>query len=163
VACVYGAFSQRLAAHARQSGERLHLVDVAPIQLQNARRKLVDEPVSFHHQDSTRLRFADGSFEHTVVFFLLHEQPAHVRRETIAEAIRVTRPGGKVIFVDYHLPHPANPLRYVMRPVLMTLEPFALDLWRKELPEWLPAEVRPEQVSTRLYGGGLYQRMVIRR
>ncbi len=161
VACVYGRFSQRLAAHTRRGGARLHLLDVAPIQIDNARGKLEGEPVRFHHQDSTRMRFADGLFEHTVVFFLLHEQPEAARRKTIAEALRVTRPGGKVIFVDYHRPHALNPLRYLMRPVLSTLEPFALDLWRTELSELLAEFVPAERSRSSSYGGGLYQRVVV--
>lgn len=161
VACVYGNFSNRLARRVRELGGRMHLVDVAPIQLQNAGRKLAAEQVTLHHQDSTRLRFSDDRFERTVVFFLLHEQPAAARRDTIAEAIRVTRPGGKVVFVDYHLPHPGNPLRYAMHLVLKHLEPFALDLWRTELAQLLPAGIAPERVHTSLYAGGLYQKVVI--
>jgi hypothetical protein len=75
---------------------RLHLLDIAPIQLHNARDKLNHhDNVSLHHQDSSKLEFASGKFDQTVVFFLLHEQPQEVRRKTTAEAIRVTRPGGK--------------------------------------------------------------------
>ena len=164
VACVYGDFSNRLAAHLGHSKSRLHLVDIAPIQLSNAESKLGHHNnFSLHHQDSSALRFSAGQFNHTVVFFLLHEQPEDVRRKTIAEAIRVTRPGGKVVFVDYHGPARINPLRYLMRPVLTWLEPFALDLWRTELPDYLPQGVAPEQVHSEFYCGGLYQKVVITR
>ena len=102
-----------------------------------------------------------ASFDQTVVFFLLHEQPEEVRRKTIAEAIRVTRPGGKVIFVDYHGPRRSNPFRYVMKPVLTWLEPFAMDLWRQELPTFMPESVQPEQLQSEFYFGGLYQKVVL--
>jgi len=161
VACVYGDFSRRLAQHTRQLGRSLHLVDVAPIQLENARRKLAGQEVIFHHQDSTCLQFAGGTFERTVVFFLLHEQPAEARRESSAEALRVTRRGGKAVFVDYHQPHRANPLRYFMHPVLKTLEPFAHDLWQRDLVQWLPPGIAPERVHSQLYAGGLYQKVVV--
>lgn len=162
VACVYGAFSKRLAHHLQGAESDLHIVDVAPIQIRNVRSKLAGERnVHFHVQDSSALRFRDGQFSTTVVFFLLHEQPATVRSETIAEAIRVTRPGGKVIFVDYHAPSRWNPLRYLMRPVLRTLEPFALDLWRNPLQGMLPPGGRPVRADHRLFGGGLYQRLVL--
>jgi ubiquinone/menaquinone biosynthesis C-methylase UbiE len=162
VACVYGEFSNLLAAHLERNGSRLELVDVAPIQLMNVREKLAGQRnVEYHHQDSSALSFAAGSFDQTVVFFLLHEQPEAVRRETIAEAIRVTRPGGKVIFVDYHGPRRRNPFRYVMKPVLTWLEPFAMDLWRQELPAFMPATVRPEQLRSEFYFGGLYQKVVL--
>jgi ubiquinone/menaquinone biosynthesis C-methylase UbiE len=163
VACVYGQFSSLLAGHLARNDSRLELLDVAPIQLQNARKKLADHHnVGYHHQDSSAMSFASGSFEETVVFFLLHEQPEEVRRETVAEAIRVTRPGGKIIFVDYHGPQRSNPMRYVMKPILTWLEPFAMDLWRDELPEYLPPHIDAEQVDSKFYFGGLYQKVVVR-
>lgn len=162
VACVYGEFSRRLAQHLPADSADLHIVDVAPIQIKNVRRKLKGQPnVHLHLQDSSAMTFRPGQFAHTVVFFLLHEQPESVRRRTVSEAIRVTRPGGKVIIVDYHRPRPGNPMRYLMWPVLGTLEPFALDLWKKPLAEYLPQEIEPEQLRLQRYAGGLYQKLVI--
>ena len=162
VACVYGDFSNRLASHLGQTRSKLSVVDVAPIQLRNVEKKLDGhDNVSVHHQDSTCMSFPDDSFEETVVFFLLHEQPEDARRKTVAEAIRVTKPGGRVIFVDYHGPKRSNPMRYVMKPILTMLEPFAMDLWRDELPEFMPTEITPEQISSNFYFGGLYQKVVL--
>ena len=163
VACVYGDFSNRLASHLGQTQSRLSVVDVASIQINNIEKKLaVHDNVSVHHQDSTCMSFPNDSFEETVVFFLLHEQPEEARRKTIVEAIRVTRPGGRVIFVDYHGPKRSNPMRYVMKPILSMLEPFAMDLWREELPAFMPAEIKPEQLSSSFYFGGLYQKVVLK-
>ncbi len=162
VACVYGDFSNKLARHLDQNGSRLEVMDVAPIQLENAREKLAaNDNIGLHHQDSTSMTFPEASFDETVVFFLLHEQPEDARRKTIAEAIRITRPGGKVIFVDYHGPKKSNPMRYVMKPILTWLEPFAMDMWREELPAFFPEEVRPAQVESEFYFGGLYQKVVV--
>lgn len=164
LACVYGDFTNRLADRLAQSGSRLDLVDVAPIQLRNARRKLAEQRnISFQHQDSSALYYPDASFDQTVVFFLLHEQPADVRRGTVREALRVTRPGGKIIFVDYHGPRRSNPLRYVMKPILTMLEPFAMDLWDSDLKSWLPADVPLQEAQTETMFGGLYQKMVVTR
>ena len=163
VACVYGDFSNRLASHLSQTQSRLSVLDVAPIQIDNIEKKLAaHDNVSAHLQDSTSMSFPDDSFDETVVFFLLHEQPEDARRKTVAEAIRVTRPGGRVIFVDYHGPKRSNPMRYVMKPILDMLEPFAMDLWREELPAFMPAEIKPEQLSSNFYFGGLYQKVVLK-
>jgi ubiquinone/menaquinone biosynthesis C-methylase UbiE len=108
------------------------------------------------------MAFPDDSFDETVVFFLLHEQPEEARRKTISEAIRVTRPGGRVIFVDYHGPKRSNPMRYVMKPILAMLEPFAMDLWREELPAFMPAGIEPGQLDSSFYFGGLYQKVVLK-
>ena len=42
--------------------------------------------------------------------------------------------------------------------ILKTLEPYAMDLWRHEIAEWLPGGMRFEK-STRF--GGLYQLLTI--
>jgi ubiquinone/menaquinone biosynthesis C-methylase UbiE len=162
VACVYGDFSQTLANRLGEGG-RLDIVDVAPIQLANLRRKLPPDPrLRLSQQDAGALHFADADFDATVLFFLLHEQPADVRAATLAEAWRVTRPGGRIVIVDYHRPRCWHPLRYPMQVVLKTLEPFALDLWRQDIATWLPTDRVAVQIEKTTSFGGLYQKLVIR-
>jgi len=163
VACVYGDFTEMLA---RQLGPQgmLDVADVAPVQIANLTRKINGHPrVAVHHQDSGDLAFTDSSYDCVVLFFLLHEMPEAVRARTVAEALRVVKPGGKVIFVDYHRPHWINPFRYVMTPILTWLEPFAMDLWRREISSWVPSSVQPSGIDKRTYFGGLYQKVVITR
>jgi ubiquinone/menaquinone biosynthesis C-methylase UbiE len=112
-------------------------------------------------QDSSALHFADASHDDVVLFFLLHEMPADVRRKTIAEALRVTKLGGKLIFVDYHKPRAWSPFRYLMVPILTTLEPFAMDLWKGQITDWLPAGAGVAKVEKQTYFGGLYQKVVM--
>ena len=50
-----------------------------------------------------------------------------------------------------------------MVPILSTLEPFALDLWRGEITDWLPEGLLPAKVEKELYFGGLYQKVVMTR
>jgi ubiquinone/menaquinone biosynthesis C-methylase UbiE len=161
VACVYGDFSIRLAERIAR-GSSLDVVDVLPIQLQNLRYKLAaSAPVTLYQRDSTRLGFGDALYDQAVIFFLLHEQPELVRRQTLAEALRVIRSGGKLVIVDYHMPGKLHPLRYLFRPVLGALEPFALDLWHRDVAEWLPKGVRLKHVCKQTFCGGLYQKLVI--
>ena len=72
----------------------------------------------------------------------------------------MVRPGGEIVIVNYALPRWWHPLRYLWRPLLATLEPFALDLWRHEIAHWLPAVVGWRKQS---FFGELYQKVVIRR
>ncbi len=163
VACVYGDFTPTVASRLTP-GAALDVVDVVPIQLRNLRRKLpVTAPVSLYCRDATALGFSTATYDQAIVFFLLHEQPDSVRRETLAEAIRVVKPGGQVVVVDYHRPQRFNPLRFVMKPLLARLEPFALDLWNKDIQCWLPQEVSDEHIHKTTFFGGLYQRVVIQR
>ena len=161
LACVYGDFSERIVARLAPEAD-LHVVDVLPIQLRNLQKKLPDAAaVTLHRYDTSALGLDDASFDRAIIFFLLHEQPEAVRRKTLSEALRVVKPGGKIVIVDYHLPRKLNPLRYLFRPVLHVLEPYALDLWNHDLRNWLPESVREDQLQREYFGGGLYQKVVI--
>ncbi len=163
VACVYGNFTEHLVARLGSDGH-LDVIDVAPIQIKNLNEKLKNpRQVTVLRQDSTDMQFQDASRDAVVVFFLLHEQPESVRRKTVAEALRITKPGGKLVFVDYHRPVAWSPFRYLMVPILSTLEPFAMDLWRHEISSWLPADCKPVRIDKETYFGGLYQKVVITR
>ena len=87
----------------------------------------------------------------------------HYRERTISEALRVVKPGGTIVIVDYALPRWWNPLRYLWRPVLARLEPFALDLRRQEIADWLPAASAERRLRTESFFGGLYQKVVVTR
>ena len=162
VACAYGDFTNVLAARTTESGGRLDVIDALPIQIDNLRAKLqLAAPVRTHVMDAAAMEFPDARFDRAVLFFLLHEQPERVRRRTLAEALRVVKPGGSVVVVDYARPQRSSPWRWLMRPVLALLEPFALDLWRAEIPSFAPEDARV--VTGRRFFGGLYQLVVLTR
>jgi ubiquinone/menaquinone biosynthesis C-methylase UbiE len=161
VACVYGDLTSRLGASVAGSGGSLDVVDVLSIQLQNLRNKLPhNSPARLLQMDSAKLDLPDDTYDQALAFFLLHEQPSHYRERTLRELMRVVKPGGKVILVDYALPRFWHPLRYLWRPLLARLEPFALDLWRHEISRWLP-RIPKGCLHKTTYFGGLYQKMVI--
>lgn len=156
VACVYGDLTPRLAGSLGPEG-RLDVVDVLPIQLRNLAGKLPrNAPVTLIHANAARIPVEDASYDRVLIFFLLHEQPEDVRRATLAEAVRVLKPGGKLVIVDYHKPGIMQPLRALMRPVLARLEPYALDLWREDITAWMP-DTPTMDVRKHLFCGGLYQ------
>jgi ubiquinone/menaquinone biosynthesis C-methylase UbiE len=164
VACVYGDFTEHLVRRLEPNGS-VDVIDVAPIQINNLHAKLKlagadHSRVNALLQDSSDLHFADGHHDDVIVFFLLHEMPTEVRRKTVAEALRVTKPGGKLIFVDYHKPRRLSPFRYLMVPVLTTLEPFAMDVWNNEIASWMPEDAAIAKVEKQTYFGGLYQKVV---
>ena len=50
-----------------------------------------------------------------------------------------------------------------MTAILKTLEPFAMDLWRQEITDWLPDQGRALKVEKETFFGGLYQKVVVTR
>ena len=164
VACVYGDLTNRLGRRAASGGGAVDVIDVLPIQLKNLREKLAtDAPVRLLAMDSTDLKLPEASYDRALIFFLLHEQPYHYRERTMSEVLRVVKPGGKIVIVDYALPRWWHPLRYLWRPVLAKLEPFALDLWRQQIVDWLPAASAKGRLRNESFFGGLYQKVVMTR
>jgi ubiquinone/menaquinone biosynthesis C-methylase UbiE len=161
VACAYGNLTPRL--HQRLAPDAsLDVVDILPIQLLNLGKKLpADDRVALLQGDSSSLACPDASYDQVLLFFLLHEQPETVRRATLAEAMRVVRPGGKIVIVDYHLPVPWHPLRLLMTGVFRKLEPYAMDLWQNEVEAFLPQYAKPASITKKTYYGGLYQKLVL--
>jgi ubiquinone/menaquinone biosynthesis C-methylase UbiE len=163
IACAYGDLSVRLAERVAQGQGSLDIVDVLPIQLQNLRNKLSPKrPVRCLKMDSSELRLPEASYDRALLFFLLHEQPAHVRLKTLREAFRVVKPGGTIVIMDYARPSWWHPLRYLWRPLLATLEPFALDLWREDVCDWLPDAARG-RIRSKSFFGGLYRMITVTR
>jgi len=163
IACVYGDFSTKLAQRI-SGGGTLDIVDVVPVQLENVRNKLF--PMSHIRTiqlDSTSLKFADESYDQVVMFFLLHEMPESVRKRTLREAVRVLKPGGRLVIVDFHKPSPFHPLRYLYPIIFKLLEPFAMDTWNQNIEDWFPADFTPSSVTKETLFGRLYQKLVFRK
>jgi ubiquinone/menaquinone biosynthesis C-methylase UbiE len=161
VACAYGDLTPRLVRRLGPHG-RLDVIDILPIQLSNLGDKLDGAaPVRLHHMDSTALAFADASFERTLLFFLLHEQPHEVRLKTLSEALRVLRPGGTLTIVDFAPPAWYNPQRWLWNPLLALLEPFARGLWKEDVASWLPPQARIAAIERRSFFGGGYQMLTL--
>lgn len=161
VACVYGDLTAKLLERA-VPGSSLDVIDVLPLQLANLARKLpAKSPVNLIRCDSSAMDFGPACYDRALLFFLLHEQPEDIRKQTIAQVLRVVRPGGHIVIVDYHRPSRLNPFYWPMAGILRTLEPFALDLWRREITAWFPADVKVSKVRKTTSFGGLYQMLIV--
>ncbi len=159
-ACVYGNFSVALAEHIGPEG-KLEVFDVAEVQVRNCDRKLRGyEYAVVRHQDILSLR--DETFDVVCCYFLMHEMPDDYRRGVAAALLSCVQPGGKVVFVDYHKPHWAHPLKLITSLVFDTLEPFAKGLWREEIADFADNNERFEW-RKETYFGGLFQKVVATR
>ena len=159
-ACVYGSFSPALADHIGPTG-KLEVVDVAEVQVNNCRRKLKDYPfASVRHSDV--LHLSGENYDTVCCYFLMHELPDDYKRGCADVLLSSVPVGGKVVFVDYHKPHWAHPLKPVMSLVFKTLEPFAKGLWRNEISYFTKHADRFDWTKE-TYFGGLYQKVVATR
>jgi len=159
-ACVYGNFSLALAEHVGAEG-RLEIVDVAEVQVRNCRRKLAEfKHAIVRHENVLHLR--NDSFDVVCCYFLMHELPDDYKYGVAKVLLDSVRPGGKVVFVDYHKPHWAHPLKIVTSLIFDTLEPYAKGLWRKEIVGFANHDERFDW-RKETYFGDLYQKVVATR
>ncbi len=157
---VYGCLIPELARRIGPNG-RLDVVDLVPLQAALCRRKLRGFP-------HARVRVADaaepgdGIYDVVNCFFLLHEIPDAQKRAVVDALLARVAPGGRAVFVDYHLPARWQPLRGVFRRLFDRMEPFAESLWRHEVREFssAPEPFRWEKVTM---FGGVYQKTVAHR
>lgn len=159
-ACVYGDFSSALADYLGPQS-RLEITDVAPIQLATTRRKLWKLPqATIRRADASRPD--DKTYDAVCCYFLLHELPDDYKRGVTASLLKRVPPGGKVVFVDYHKPHWAHPMKPITSFIFDRLEPFAKSLWHHEIVDFAAA---PEEFEWRkmTYFWGLYQKVVAQR
>lgn len=162
---ISNAYGQLVPRLQQQLGEQAHfdLVDVLPVQLEKTRGKLKlpDDRIRMFQCDATSLQCPDNSYDQVLMFFLPHELPEDRRRLAFSEALRVLKPGGKLVLVEFHRPDTLHPLRLWQRLVFLLFEPFAMDMWHHELTHYFPKNVKYRVISKTTYFGNLYQRLVV--
>ena len=131
ISCAFGNVSEKIAEScASQDAEEFVLTDIMQSELDNAERKLkrFGKLCSYSRQDATNLQFEDQSFDYVVVFFLPHELPFDKKVKLIQESNRVLKPGGKVVFGEFHKPR-LKILEVLGRIYFKIFEPYATEMW----------------------------------
>ncbi len=159
---VYGSFIPELARFLGVDSE-LEVMDIAPVQVANCRRKLAGSPqnqarTEIHRGDARRP--SGRTYDAVISFFLLHELPGPDKRDAAHALLQSVGPGGKAVFVDYHKPHWLHPLKPVMSLIFDTLEPYAKGLWRTTIKDLAPEKAGEFTWTTETLFGGLYQKTI---
>ena len=131
ISCAFGNVSEKIAKHCQQQGaEELVLTDIMQSEVDNAERKLkkFGKLCTFLRQDAMNMEFEDQSFDYVVSFFLPHELPLEKKNRLIQEANRVLKPGGKIIFGEFHKPS-SKILEFLGRIYFYIFEPYATEMW----------------------------------
>jgi SAM-dependent methyltransferase len=96
--------------------------------------------ITYAQRDATATGYEDESFDLVCAFLLLHEVPDDVRAQIVAEAFRILRPGGQLMFLDI-------PPYRVLSPVQAFFESFdgrgnGENFWESYLASDFPALLR---------------------
>lgn len=92
------AAARRLGGTAKVAG-----IDPAPHQIARARGKArrAGLDIDFRQATIEALPFADRSFDRAFSTLMLHHLPPDVKRQGLAELMRVLRPGGRLVVADF--------------------------------------------------------------
>jgi len=86
-------------------------IDLSPKMLEIAKRNLTENyrsTISFRLADAADLPIEDHSFDIASITFGLHDKTGSTRNEIISEMMRVIKPGGVLLLVDFSVPIPGN-------------------------------------------------------
>ncbi len=159
-ASVYGSFCPNLARYIGPQG-KLEILDIAPVQVSGCRAKLEGLPQASIRQADAR-NPGGGLYDVVCCYFLMHELPEDYKHEVMDAMLASLAPGGKLVLIDYHKPHWANPIKLISSLVFRLLEPFAMSLWKHEIREFA-AKQDDFLWSKQTYFGGLYQKVTAQR
>lgn len=131
LSCAFGNVSEKIAEScAAQNAAEFVLTDIMQSEVDNARRKLerFGDLCTYQRMDATNLEFEDQSFDYVVCFFLPHEVPFDKKVRLVKEADRVLKPGGKLVFGEFHKPR-LKLLEWAGRAYFKIFEPYACEMW----------------------------------
>ncbi len=163
VSCVFGNFTQKLAASFHKLGE-VFIFDIMHSEVRHTDRKLAANKdhagCSFFQGDAAAMPFQDGVFDYVVSFFLFHELPPAMKQKVFAESLRVLKPGGIFVYGEFHKPD--SPLVSTLSGLYFWIfEPYARAIW-----SWNPsADLDPQEwrVKREKVMGGYFQVVTLER
>lgn len=140
-------------------------IDPVPEMLALARKKGKDwQQVTFAEGPGSPLPFPDGSFDSVIFFLVLHEMDHRDRIEALAEAMRVLKPGGRLLVGELAVPLSRGG-RLAMRALLLVEEAEARDFLHRGLAgvigEGTGDRLREERRTT--LAGGMLQGVCYRK
>ncbi|SDJ73135.1 rhodoquinone biosynthesis methyltransferase RquA [Aliiruegeria lutimaris] len=156
-AAVYGKLVSHLAKKVGPDGE-YSVTDIQNVQIEHVNRKIADLPQTRTGICDARTT-GEGLYDVVNSYFLMHEVPKDYKHAIANNLASRVKPGGKLMFVDYHEPVMWHPMRPIIWLVFKWLEPFAKALWSNELWDYVEDKDKFEWRKETIFGG-LYQKVV---
>lgn len=138
------------------------IVDINPLQVNRVNEKYwkVYQGLKIFKQDAANLKL-NGKYDSVICFFLLSEVPSATKTKIVNNALKMVKPGGKVIFTDWHTPVFWHPLRYLVRMYNRLYNPFVERLWDRDIDTYAQPTVRSQFMWYKnTYFGRMFQKTV---
>ena len=114
-------------------------------------------------QDATQLKLM-GNYDAVICFMLLSEVPSATKVKIVNNALKMVKPGGKVIFLDWHKPLWYHPLRYIVRMYNRLYHPFVERLWDRDIETYASPDIRGKFIWRKnTYFGRMFHKTIATR
>jgi ubiquinone/menaquinone biosynthesis C-methylase UbiE len=102
VGCGTGTLALEVQRRVGATG-RVVAIDPGPQQIARARAKATRRhvPIEFHIGVIEQLTFPDQTFDAVLSTLMMHHLPAGLKRQGLAEIVRVLKPGGRLVIADF--------------------------------------------------------------
>lgn len=105
----------------RQAGCSVYGIDASPSMLGVARTRL-GEDADLQLGDASSMAYEENFFDLVIAMFLLHDMPGEMRPAVMREMIRVTKPEGRVLIIDFHPGPIPFPKGWIYKAVVLFIE-----------------------------------------
>lgn len=138
------------------------IIDINPLQVKRVTDKYwkVYQCLKVSKQNAAELA-AEGEYDAVICFMLLSEVPSASKAKIVNNALKSVKPGGKVIFADWHKPLFGHPLRYLVRMYNRLYRPFVERLWDRDIDTYAQPDLRTQFIWRKsTYFGRMFQKTI---
>lgn len=159
---VFGSQIDQVAQRVGAYGQ-YDIFDINGLQVSRNQEKYgsIYPSLKIFQQDAADFK-VETPYDTVLCFMLLQELPPATKAKVINNALAAVKPGGSVVFVDYHNPGRWHPLRYLVRMYNRLRHPFVEKLWDRNIEAY--AKNKTDFIWRKsLYFGGMFQKLVATR
>ena len=130
-----------------EAGCRVFGIDTSPAMLEEAKNKTGNQ-AELVLGNASDTNYPDGFFDLVIGMLTLHEMPRKIRPQVLSEMVRVLKPEGRMLLIDYHPGRVHFPKGWMYKAVIYIIEIAAGREHFRNFRDFLANRGIPELISS---------------